>query len=242
MAKVTARNAIVVIGGYFLSTYATQYETSYGVEPIEVTGFTDGWRNYIPGLYQGQMSLSMLWDEAAGKSFDALQPLGQKCVTVLPEGFALGNPAICMHAEQESILPGAAPNGALSLGNIAFQTSGVDGGPIPANVMAHATITNTATSAAFQGLASAGTYKVMGFLHIWTACAADTYAVKFQHCATSGGVYADLLTFTLNGSAIGSEHVLVASGTVQPYWKVVATRTGAAGNNFGYTASIAAYV
>jgi hypothetical protein len=48
-------------------------------------------------------------------------------------------------------------------------------------------------------------------------------------------VYADLVTFASDGSAIGGEKVSVASGTINKYRKVVATRTGSEADDFGFT-------
>jgi hypothetical protein len=66
-------------------------------------------------------------------------------------------------------------------------------------------------------------------------CAADTYVVKVQDCATVGGSYEDLITFTANGSALTSERQTAASGTINKFIRVLATRTGSAGNSFGYS-------
>lgn len=235
MAKISAKDGVILIGGYNLSTYASAYDIDMGQDKLDCTGFGDGWQNYVSGIYLGSMTLAMMWDSAAGKSVAALKPLANKCVTIMPDGYALGNPVFSMHSEQDRFGPGGKINDLLTLGSIQFVTSGIDGGPCPAYALQHGTTTTTLTGTAFQGLASAGTYRGGGFLHIWQACAADTYAVKIRHCATAGGTYADLVTFTLNGSAIGSEHVLVASGTIQPYWRVEATRTGSAGNTFGFS-------
>jgi hypothetical protein len=74
-------------------------------------------------------------------------------------------------------------------------------------------------------------------MHVWTNTTDDTYVVKIQHCATIDGVYDDLITFTLNGKTRTSEHVTAVSGTINQYRRVLATRTGAAGDSFGYTVS-----
>lgn len=237
MAKVSAKDAVIVMGGYILSADAASYEIDASQEPIEVTGFSEGWRNYVPGPYTGSMSINFFWNSAAGRSLAALKPLANRCVTVIPDGYVVGNPAISIESEQENFTPGGSATGALMAGNIRFMTSGTDGGPLLGQALQHATITNTTTSTAVQDYVTgaAATARCAGILHVWTAAAADTYVVKIQHSATEGGAYADLVTFTLNGSAIGSEKVEVASGTVNPWRKVVATRTGANNNPFGFT-------
>jgi len=237
MPKISAKNGLIIIGGYHLSTQSASYELDAGVEPLEVTGFTEGWKNYIAGLYTGQMSINAYWDTTANTTVAALKSLGKKCVTVIPDGWVLGNPSITMYAEQENFTPGAAANAVLMSGNIRFSTSDPDGGPLLGVALQHGEITNTLTGTGFVD-PSAGqvTKKCAGVLHIWTPTATDTYVIKIQHCDTINGVYADLIAFTLNGTARGSEMVKVASGDIEQYRRVLATRTGG-GQTLGFTVS-----
>lgn len=234
MAKISAKDGVVLVGGYNLSTYFAQYDIGMDSNPIEVTGFGDGWKNYIPGEPSGEMTLAGWWDSAAGKSVEALKSLGSKVVSVIPDGYVLGNPSISIHAEQEAFKPTGKHAGALELAGMRFLGSGIDAGPVPGVALCHQTCTNTLTTTGFvDPSGGAVTARCAGFLHVWSLCASDTYVIKIQHCATIAGVYADLVTFTLNGSALGSEHILVASGAIQQYRRVLATRTGAAGDTLG---------
>ena len=104
-------------------------------------------------------------------------------------------------------------------------------------VLQHGPITNTLTGTGFVD-ASAGqvTKRCAGVLHIWTPTADDTYVIEIQHCDTIDGAYANLMTFTLDGTVRGSEMVRVASGDIEQYRRVVATRTGD-GDTLGFTVS-----
>jgi hypothetical protein len=236
MAKVSSKNGVIVIGGYSLSSFAADYTVDYSNNPLDVTGFGDGWQNFIPGEFSGQMALNMYWDTAANSTNAALLAMGKKCVTIIPDGYVLGNPCVTMYAEQANFNPTGDPSAALMVSNVLFQTSGVDGGPLPAQALAHGTITDTTTGTGFvDDTDAAVTQRCAGVLHVWTPCAADTYVVKIQHATSVGGAYSDLVTFTLNGSARASEKVAVASGTINKYRRVLATRTGSAGNSFGFT-------
>lgn len=236
MAKKAGKDAVILIGGYRLSSFASQYEVEYNANPIDVTGFGDGWSNYIPGEFGGQMSLDMYWDSAANSSNAALQTLAKHCVSIIPEGFTLGTPALSMYAEHGNWKPSAAPGDALTVGGVVFQTSGVDGGPLPGIALHHATITDTTSDTGFvDPTDGAVTQRCIGILHIWTPCAADTYAVVIEHSTALGSGYAPLITFTANGSTRTSEYKAVASGTINKYRRVVCTRTGTAGNDFGAT-------
>ena len=238
MAKKSAKDAIILIKGYNFSTYATAFEVEQGVNPIDVTGFGDGCKNFIRGPLTATIRADMLWDSTAAKVHAALyNPAAVNGhVTIIPEGYTLGNPSISLPFTQGNYNPKGAVNDAVSVGTIQFvsygaSTEGVEWG----NVLAHATITNTTTGTGYQVNSGSVTSRAAATLHIWSACAADTYVVKVQHCATVDGSYADLITFTANGSAITSERQTAASGTINKFIRVLATRTGSAGNSFGYT-------
>lgn len=236
MAKTSSKDSIIVVGGYLLSADMEGYSVEAKQAMLDCTGFTDGWQNYVGGLYQGKMTLNALWDHSANTVTAALLALGAKAVTVIPNGYTLGNLAFSMSSQQENFQPGGAMSGLLKAGALNFFTSGAQGGPHAGWALQHGAITNTLTGTGFvDPTGTTVTASCGGFLHVYTPCAADTYVVKIQHCATIDGAYADLVTFTLNGSARASEQVQVASGTIQPYRRVLATRTGSAGNSFGFT-------
>jgi len=239
MAKLAAKNAIVLIGGYNFSTYATSFEATHDLGLVDVTGFGDGGKNFIPGLPSGKMTIDMLWDSTATTGVHAvLSAFPTGVVTVLPEGYALGNNTVSMPYTQANYSPAGKPDGAIQAGSIGFEGYGANVGIERGWALAHGTITNTTTGTGFVDPAGAQVTAVCGAsLHIWAKCAADTYVVKVQHCATIGGAYADLITFTANGSALTSERQVIASGAIEQYRRVLATRTGAAGNSFGFTVS-----
>lgn len=238
MAKISAKNSIILIKGYNFSTYATGYEASHSTGMIDVTGFTDGGQNFIPGLPVGHLSADVLWDSTATVGIHAIlsaKPNG--AITIMPEGYALGNRTLSMPFTQGNYSPAGDPAGAIQAGTLNFEAyGGTNVGVETGWALAHATITATTTGTGFVDPAGAQVTAVCGgTLHIWTACAADTYVVKVQHCATIGGVYADLITFVANGSALTVERQVIASGAIEQYRRVLATRTGAAANPFGYS-------
>lgn len=235
MTKYSAKDAIILIGGYNLSTYATAFESEANMNPIDVTGFTDGSKNFIPGLPSASIKADMFWSSTSGATHTALAGLGTGNVTILPQGYALGNNSISLPYQQVNYSPKGTPDSALSIGTIEFACYGNNEGVEHGYVLAHATITSTTTGTGYQVNAAPVTARCAATLHIWSACAADTYVVKVQHSTTLGGAYADLLTFTANGSAVTSERQTAVSGTINQFIRVLATRTGSAGNNFGYS-------
>jgi hypothetical protein len=237
--KVSAKNAIILVGGYNLSTYFTTYEVAENAAPIDVTGFTDGSNNYIPGLMSGSITGNAIWDNTTDTSYPVLKSYTgtttDGSVTILPEGGTAGYPSISLPFTQGGITPSGSPSGAIMLGNMQFSSYGDNEGVENGILIHHGAITASTTDAdvTWPDCDGAVTARCSGTLHIWRACASDTYAVKIRHCATSDGVYADLVTFTLTGAALGSERVEVASGTINKFLQFQATRTGVAGDSFG---------
>lgn len=238
MAKLTGKNSIILINGYNYSTYGTAYEAVDDNGMIDVTGFTDQGANSIPGLRKSSLSIAMLYDNTATVGAAAvLRAFPSGHVTLLPEGYALGNTSISLPFTLGNYSPQGEIAGAIKLGSLGFFANGSTNYGIESGwVLAHGTITNTTTGVGFVDPTGAHVHGIAGgTLHIWTACATDTYVVKIQHCSTLNGVYADLITFTANGSAVTSERQVIASGQIEPYRRVLATRTGAANNPFGFS-------
>lgn len=236
MAKQTGKNAIILIGGYSLSTYASAYSAEQQVSPVEVTGFTDESKNYIPGLATAKMSIDMMWSTEAGTVHAALGAAGGSgIVTLVPEGYSLGAPSLSMPYLHTTYTPKSAPDARIDVGAIDFESYGNNAGVENGVMLAHGTITATTTGTGVDDPTGAAvTASCSASLHIWTACAADTYVVKVQHSANNS-TWADLLTFSADGSAITSERQSIASGTINRYRRVIATRTGSADNPFGFS-------
>jgi hypothetical protein len=236
MAKVSAKNAVILINGYQFSTYFSTFEAENDTNKIDVTGFTDGSQNFIPGILSGKLSGDVFWDSAAAKTHLALSPRPTGHVTILPEGGTVGNHSLSMPFMQGNYGVKGSPDAALEIGKLDFELYGSNVGLEMGRVLSHGTITTTtSTVGVLDETDAAVTATCSATLHIWTACAADTYAVVVEHSTTLGSGYATLITFTANGSAITSERKTVTSGTINKYRRITATRTGAAANPFGFT-------
>lgn len=242
MAKISAKNGVILINGYNFSTYGMSYDGSSDVGKIDVTGFGDGAQNFIPGLPQSELTVGLLWDSTATVGVHAvLKSLPNGIVTILPEG---NNPAglnasgsVSMPFTLGNYSPKGEVTGAIEAGVLQFSNYGASSVALEHGlVLAHNTITATTTGAESQDPSIAAvTAPCSGTLQVWTPTTTDTYVVKIQHATTSGGAFADLVTFTLNGTARGVERVNVASGVINRYRRVLATRTGAGAQPFGFT-------
>ena len=237
MTKYSGKDAIILINGYNFSTYSSSFDTLQDVGKLDVTGFTDISKNFIPGLNTATIKADLFWDSTANTVHTALASPTTGNVTIMPLGYALGNPTLSMPFMQANYNPKGTPSSAITVGTLNFEAYGATCRGIEnGQALAHATITNTTTGTGFIDESGATvTAACSGTLHIWTPCAADTYVVNIEHSDALATGYSTLVTFTINGSARASERVVVASGAIKPYRRIVATRTGAAGNPFGFS-------
>lgn len=238
--KVSAKNAIILISGYNLSTYLTNYEVQENTNPVDVTGFSDGCQNFIPGNLGATIIATAMWDKDANTAFPVLKSYvgttTDGSITILPEGGTAGNPSLSLPFTLGGITPSGSPNAAISLGSLNFSSYGSNDGVENGMVLHHGSVTVSTTDAGVSDPAATGaiTAKCSATLHVWSATTTDSYVVTVED-SPDDITYANLITFTLDGQTVGSERQIVASGNVDQYRRVVATRTGTAGDTFGFT-------
>ncbi len=76
MAKEVLTQASVLVNAVDLSNFAYSVEIEDSAEEVEVTGFsTSDYREFIPGLKDGNVTVSFFNDHASGSVADTLQPL-----------------------------------------------------------------------------------------------------------------------------------------------------------------------
>lgn len=236
MPKVSGKNAIILVNGYVFSTYFSDFDVDSSVNPKNVTGFGDGSENFIPTIKSGKIMGTAYWDSASAKTHLILKGFPTGHVSILPEGFTLGAPSLSLPFLSNKYMPKGDPESEISIGKLEFESYGSNVGVESGVALAHATITSTTTGTGVLDPSNdAVTATCSATLHIWDAVATDTYVIKVQHSTSLGSGYADLITFTLNGSTLTSERIAVASGTINKYRRVVATRTGSADETLGYT-------
>jgi len=235
ITKQAGKNAIILINGYKFSTFATSYTASANVNPIDVTGFEDGCKNSIPGMFTASLTAQMLWDASPNSVHAALHSMPNGAATIIPEGWLLGNATISLPFMQSNYAPQGTPDTALQVGNLSFVSYGINVGLEYGWALQHGLITNTLTGTGLDDPTDGAVTAICaGTLHIWDATATDTYVVKIQHSTALSTGYADLITFAANGTAVAIERQQLASGLINKYRRVVATRTGS-GDTFGFT-------
>jgi hypothetical protein len=228
MSKIAGRWSNIYFAGYDLTGKSNQYEASVEFAEDDMTAFMEECENSIPDIPKAIASLTAFLDAAAGASHAALGTPGgytAKILNILIGANAaptVGDMGIGIsvdefkyntkHQLKNSVLADAAFSG---MGGYAPDFNGF--------VLANSTITNTLTGASVNNGAASANGGV-GYLQVLSVLASDTYVIKIQH-STNNSTWVDLISFVLNGSAIGAERIAV-SGNVYQYLRVLATRTG----------------
>jgi hypothetical protein len=123
--KISAKGAVIVISTLTASSYVTSYEIEWAKDVIDVTGFNDGWQNYIVGMPIVSFTLNMLWDGTASTGvvaiLKAMMSTAATC-SIVPEasGITFSGTFLCGGFTPQ----GTAASGALTVGSVKFYASG----------------------------------------------------------------------------------------------------------------------
>ncbi|MBN1535192.1 MAG: hypothetical protein JW908_00565 [Anaerolineales bacterium] len=233
MAKQAGRWNAIYYAGYDLSGLSNQFDFSVEFAEADTTGFLEGAENSIPDEPKGSAALTVFLDPDTDKSHDALKTPGSYtdhhlCI-LLGQNAAptIGDPALAMVCKQFSYNAKFARKSAV-MADVAVNSAG-ELPDVNGIVLANTTITNTTTFSVVDHSESTEDGGA-GYLQILTPASTDTYVIKIQH-SSDNITYSDLITFTADGSARISERGESGDVTVNRYMRVLATRTGSAGDD-----------
>jgi hypothetical protein len=240
MAKTSAKSAMVLVDGHDYSAYSDSYNVQKATDPIDVTCFSDGAHNFIAGIQNSKIDVNFFWDSTATTGVNViLSGLGTGNLSVIPETPAVSGHCFSLPYRLANFTPASTPADAIKVGTVGFIQDSIAAYPYGVEdgvVVAHGTITNTTASTVVDlGTLSGTTRNVSGILHIRTATAADTYTFILEHATTSGGSYATILTWTLDGTVLDSERK-VAAVALRDFVRFTATRATGSGQSLSYTA------
>lgn len=199
-----------------------------GVEYTEddATALSDGVMNYTFGHPTAVMDgyTALFRADGSGQSFDVLQTPEERVISVAigirsePE---VGDPAFMHVANQASFrIDGSGP--ILASANMPRGISNIGMERLWGHVLAAGSSIGATTSYDSVDNGASTDNGLTAFLHV-TATSSGDWVLKVQHSADDS-TWADLITFSADGSAITSE-VGEASGTVNRYLRFQATRT-----------------
>lgn len=214
------------IEGYHLTTKISNIAPGTTFDELDESGYEED-KKYRPGQGDGMITLDGYFDESTGATHDAIKTVGtdgQVLVTAALGNNAtptLGDITASLMAEQFTYDVNPDLKGLIAA-NATFKAKGkiIEYGILLADV----TVTANGNQSSVDNGASSANGGV-GYLHILGLSAGDTITGKVQH-STDNAAWSDLITFTLDGSALDAERIEV-SGTVNRYVRASYTVTGA---------------
>lgn len=213
------------IDGHHLTSDSTNVEAGATSDEIEAGAYNTAVKQYLGGRAEGLISFSGFFNPDTGGSHAALKTMD----TAKTAGVAWGNNASPTIGDIAAGMPvnqfGYKVNSALDgviVAEAELKSTGtaLEWGVLLANSTA---LTATATLDSHDNGASSAN-GASAYVFLTGVSASDTIEIKIQDSPDDSS-YSDLITFTVDGSAVEAER-LTASGTVDRYTQVVATISG----------------
>lgn len=226
------------IGGYDLSGDSRTFSSAQtAFNGVDMTGWSELVRNFLADgwLQAGLTGYQALMNDTTGRALEQLQFAGDSQASQLSLCFggggepAAGDPAYVLPSIQLNDLVGFDSSAAV-LPSVDFMMDAAQYDSNIAKVLGHVmrgpTSLSATVSASSANTIDGGAQTTSGgfaILHI-LATASGNFAFKLRDSADDSA-FADLASFTLDGSAVGSE-LVTFSGTVDQYVGFDAQRTG----------------
>ena len=131
MAKVSAKGAVILVddsGGTprNISTDVVSYEIEYDAGKIDVTGFSEGSQNFIPGLPVIGITMEVKWNKAATTGAytvlkSILNSTSSKTVSIVPES---GGETFSGEFMLDALPVSGTPAGDILIGSVHFSVMG----------------------------------------------------------------------------------------------------------------------
>jgi len=228
--------------GYGIRVYANEFDVSGNVAGVnaqhqratsDVTVVTStGGMNFVPGLMAGSMALRGPSDSSSDLQAEILAAVGvdnNLLITALPDGTAVGKPAMFILADVGEYTMDAAVADALGYVVTATADESVDMGYV---LVAPTAITADGNGTAVDRGTSLGpgpvantTGGATASLHVSAYSGFSSVALKIQH-STDNSSWSDLVSFT-SVTAVGWQRIQVARGTqINRYVRAVTDVTG----------------
>lgn len=230
----------VLVGGYDLTGDSNKISINDKRMMYEVTAFNEIAKNFISGKRIISLDHAGYMNSTAGKSHPVLKAgniqgvfsafLGQNANPVV------GDPTYSLFIQEGAYR--AMPE----VGKyVPFSSDMLNAGSLGGwgvSLVPPTTISATTTGTGVNNGASSANGGA-AFLHVLQSPTPDTYTVIVEGATDAGFTtgLTTLATFTLNGSAVGSERRAIG-GTIPQYTRYKATRTGAAANAFKLAVSL----
>lgn len=222
------KNVKVYIDEFDFSVYFTDVTATTTVEVAETSGFGTDAKTYIPGMKDGSVSLSGLFDgTATGTDVyfnSALGSTTKQNIIVAPGGHSNGANAIILQSDDTSYEVSGAIGDVVQTSAEFQSDEGVEHGKILSSGSAAATGNGTSVDNS-----AATTNGGVGFLSIPGNTRNGNVTVKIQQ-SSDNSTFTDLITFTTASSATSVSERIEVTGTVARYLRVSYTVAGSTGS------------
>jgi len=231
VAFVDSSASRVLINSRHLSGSISGWEFAASRSMSQVTSILDTGQRFIPGIAQGAIGCTGMFNSAAGDidaTISAAVGVDNGLLwTILPNGLTIGQPALLCRSELEDYKVTSAVGNAVAVGVQGMPDDGTDIG-----VLLHALTAETVdVNAASVDNTAATTNGGVATLHV-TAYSGLTNVVFTVGHSSDNISFPTLATFS-TVTAIGSERILVATGTtVNRYLRAQVDVTGAGSVTF----------
>jgi hypothetical protein len=225
VAKQGGLGARFLVAGYDISGDISALDSiSAKTNLLDGTDITMSAHARIPGLRDGEMGFTTFFDAAGAHPVLSALPTTDEIMTFLVPPMALGSPAACLNAKQIGYDPTRGNDGALML-----KVAGEGNGYALEWGVQHTAGLRTDTAATVGTDIDGGgatDYGAQAYLQV-TAFTGTDVTVSVEHCATSGGSYTNLITFSQVTAAPFAQRVAVSNTTaVDEFTKVKTVTSG----------------
>lgn len=223
----TARKGLYLqfwLDGYHLTPYSSNVEAGAAYDEIEAGVYNNPVKGYLSGRGEGAIEFEGFFDSA---SHTALKTVAATKLAGVAYGDnaapAVGDIACAMPVHQSNYAVNSSLDAAI-VAKVSLKSAGyaLDWGHLLANLSGVSADGNTVGVDGGAASVDGG----VGYLFLTGVSVGDTIQVKIQD-SPDNAAWADLITFTLTGAAVGAERVEV-SGDVDRYVRVIYDVTGAA--------------
>ena len=229
MAKVTGLNVRLYVEGYDLSGDANALSgMGYTSELLDVTTLDVSARKRIVGIVDGEIGVEAWFDNASSRQHAVWTSNSGKLPTadqnvLVPMGSAVGDPVVGLVSKEGSYTVTRSSGSAIAA-SATFTANG-SGPEFGQMLTAHDDTHSSAGSGTVVDSGAATTNGGAGYLHVFSL-ASGSVTVNLQEATSSGGSYANFMTFsTVAAAAAPTSERLTMSGNVARYLKVTTTGT-----------------
>jgi hypothetical protein len=229
MAKVNGLNVRLYVEGYDLSGDANALSgMGYTSELLDVTTLDVSARKRIVGIVDGEIGVEAWFDNASSRQHAVWTSNSGKLPTadqhvLVPMGASVGDAAVGLVSKEGTYSVTNSPGSALAA-SATFTANG-SGPEFGQMLTAHDDTHSSAGSGTVVDSGAATTNGGAGYLQVFSV-ASGSVTVNLQEATSSGGSYANFMTFsTVAAAAAPTSERLTMSGNVARYLKVTTTGT-----------------